>query len=59
MRSRANFRAYLLIVVGSCFLLSKLGWLPDPVSLIFQWWPVILILLGMSMLLRRSSRDET
>ena len=56
MRSNSNFGAIVLIALGTYFLLSKHGWLPNLGSIISEWWPVILILLGVSMLFRRSSR---
>jgi hypothetical protein len=57
MRSNSNTGAIILIALGTYFLLSKHGWLPNLGSIISEWWPVILILLGLSMLFRRSSRD--
>jgi hypothetical protein len=58
MRSRSNFSAYLLIVLGIYFLLSKLDLIPNLIPMLFDWWPVILIAIGVSMLVRRSSKDE-
>jgi len=57
MRSSSNTGAIILIALGTYFLLSKHGWLPNLGSIISEWWPVILILVGLSMLFRRSSRD--
>jgi len=57
MRSSSNTGAIILIALGTYFLLSKHGWLPNLGSIISQWWPVILILLGLSMLFRRSARN--
>jgi hypothetical protein len=57
VRSNSNFGAIVLIALGTYFLLSKHGWLPNLGSIISEWWPVLLILLGVSMLFRRSSRD--
>ncbi len=48
--------AYILIVLGLIFLLSNLGWLPRHVMA--QWWPLILIIVGVLMLIRRSSRKK-
>jgi hypothetical protein len=45
--------AVILIIVGVLFLLSNLGWLPRLGPLFAQWWPLILIVVGASMLLRR------
>ena len=47
--------AYILIVLGIIFLLSNLGWLPR--SFMAQWWPLILIIVGVLLLIRRSSRQ--
>jgi len=58
MRSRSNIGAYILIALGTYFLLSKLGWIPSLGPLIAEWWPVILIIIGVSMLMRRSDRDK-
>lgn len=43
----------ILIVIGVLFLLSNLGWLPRLGPLFAQWWPLILIVVGVSMLARR------
>ena len=45
--------AIILIVIGALFLLSNLGWLPRLGPLFAQWWPLILIVVGVSMLLRK------
>ncbi len=58
MRNRSSFGAYVLIGLGIYFLLSKLDLIPNLIPLMFDWWPVILIVIGVSMLVRRS-RDET
>lgn len=59
MRSRSNLGAYILIGLGTYFLLSKFGWIPSLGPLIAEWWPVILIIVGVSMLMRRSDRDKS
>lgn len=46
----------ILIVLGGIFLLKNLGVVS--VSL-HRWWPVIFILWGASILLRRSTRNNT
>lgn len=51
LRSRTG--AVVLIVVGVLFLLSNLGWIPQLGPLLRQWWPVILIVVGVGMLVRR------
>jgi len=48
--------ACILIVLGIIFLLKNLGWLPRPV--IAQWWPLILIIVGVLLLIRRSSHKK-
>jgi LiaI-LiaF-like transmembrane region len=55
MRSRFG-AAYILIALGIIFLLSNLGWLPR--SLMAKWWPLILIIVGVLLLIRRSSRKK-
>ena len=53
MRPRSVFAATLLILVGVLFLLSNLGYIPRIGPLLHQWWPVLLILAGVSLLFRR------
>jgi hypothetical protein len=55
MKSKSAISAYILIGLGIIFLLSNLGWLPPIGSLVSQWWPIILIILGILVLIRRSS----
>jgi len=43
----------ILIVLGALFLLSNLGWLPRLGPLFAQWWPLILIVVGVAMFIRR------
>ena len=45
--------AILLIVVGAFFLLEKRGLLPDLGPLFHAWWPALLIVAGVVMLVRR------
>ena len=46
--------ALILIVLGVIFLLQNLGVLPIPLRQLFAtWWPLILIVVGVSLLLRR------
>lgn len=54
MRNRSNVGAYVLIALGIYFLLSKLELIPNLIPLLFEWWPVALIVIGVSMLVRRS-----
>ena len=59
MRTRSNLGAYVLIGLGTYFLLTKFGWMPSLGPLIAEWWPVILIIAGVSMLMKRSERDKS
>jgi hypothetical protein len=43
-----------LIIVGTLFLLSNLGVVPQLGPLLRQWWPLILIVIGVIMLVQRS-----
>ena len=45
--------ALILIVVGTLFLVSNLGWIPQLGPLFHQWWPLILIIVGVLMLVQR------
>ena len=51
MRSKSRIGAYILIGLGIIFLLSNLGWLPPLRSLMSQWWPLILIIVGILLLM--------
>ena len=53
MRSNSPVGAYVLIALGTYFLLRKQGWLPDVGPLVTEWWPVILIIIGVAMIVRR------
>jgi hypothetical protein len=54
MRSKSGIGAYILIIIGVLFLLSNLGWLPRLAPLMSRWWPLILIIIGVLALARRS-----
>jgi Domain of unknown function (DUF5668) len=43
----------ILIILGVLFLLSNLGLLPHLGPLFAKWWPLILVAVGVSLLLRR------
>jgi hypothetical protein len=45
--------AILLIVFGILFLLEKRGLLPNLGGLFHDWWPALLIVAGVVMLVRR------
>jgi len=53
MTIKPRIGALILIVVGALFLLSNLGWLPRLGPLFAQWWPLILIVVGVGMLIRK------
>jgi len=53
MQIRSRTGAIILIVIGVLFLLSNLGWLPRLGPLFAQWWPLILIVVGVSLLVRK------
>jgi hypothetical protein len=53
MRSRSRLGALILIVLGLLFLLSNFGWIPRLGPLFAQWWPLILIVVGASLLIRQ------
>lgn len=53
MFRKSIFAPVVLIVLGVLFLLSNLGLLPRLGPLFAQWWPLILIAVGVSLLLRR------
>jgi len=58
MRSKSAIGAYILIILGILFLMSNLGWIPPIRLLISQWWPIILIIVGIAVLIRHSSRPK-
>ena len=53
MRFRSNFGALVLIVAGCLLLASNMGYLPRLGPLFHQWWPLLLVILGVAMPLRR------
>ena len=53
MRSRSLAGPIILIVLGLLFLLSNLGWVPHIGRLLITWWPLILIIVGVAMLIER------
>jgi len=53
---RSNFLALVLIVLGALFLLSNFGMIPHVGPLFRQWWPVILIIAGVYMLINRGGK---
>ena len=53
MQFRSRTAALILIIAGTLFLLSNLGWIPRIGPFFHQWWPLILIIVGVLMLARR------
>jgi hypothetical protein len=53
VQQKSIIGAVILIVLGALFLLSNLGWIPNLGPLFAKWWPLILIIIGVSSLLRR------
>jgi hypothetical protein len=58
MKSKSLVGAYILIALGIIFLLSNLGMLPPLGKIMALGWPVILIIVGVSLILRRSSHKK-
>jgi len=56
MRNNSNVGAYCLIGLGVYFLALKFGWVPHLGYLIMEWWPLILIVAGVVMLMRNRER---
>jgi hypothetical protein len=54
MAFRSRTGAIVLIIVGALFLMSNLGLIPQIGPLLRQWWPLILIVVGVVMLVQRS-----
>lgn len=57
--TNSNVSAYVLIIIGSYFLLKKLGWMPDLLPLIANWWPVVLIAVGVFILIRNMTNKNS
>lgn len=56
MKNKSSVGPIILIAIGVYFLALKQGWVPNFGSIISEWWPAILIIIGVSMLLNRSSK---
>jgi len=54
MMFRSRIGALILIVLGTLFLLSNLGWIPQLGPLLHKWWPLILIIVGVLLLVQRA-----
>ena len=53
MHAKSRFGALILIVLGVLFLLGNLGLIPHVGPLLAKWWPLILIVVGAFLLVRR------
>jgi ribose/xylose/arabinose/galactoside ABC-type transport system permease subunit len=52
---KGNFAAIVLIVLGAFFLLTNLGLINVSLAeLLKTWWPLILIALGVTMIIKRT-----
>ena len=56
MRSNSYVAPIVLILLGTYFLLEKQHLIPSIGPLFRDWWPAILIVIGVLMLVRRSRR---
>ncbi len=54
MLFRSRTGALILIVVGTVFLISNLGLIPQLGPLLHRWWPLILIIVGVLIFVKRS-----
>jgi hypothetical protein len=57
MKNKSTVGPIILIILGVYFLALKQGWVPNIGYLASEWWPLILIIIGVSLLLSRSSKD--
>jgi cell wall-active antibiotic response 4TMS protein YvqF len=53
MKIKFRLGALILIVLGILFLLSNFGLIPRLGPLFAQWWPLILIAVGVYLLVQR------
>ena len=53
---RSNFLALVLIGLGALFLMSNFGMLPHVGPIFRQWWPVVLIIAGIYLLVNRRGK---
>ncbi len=53
MMSKSKMGSLVLIGLGVLFLLSNFGWIPRLGHLFTEWWPVILIIVGIYQLVQR------
>lgn len=55
----SNISAYALIIIGGYFLLKKLGWIPNLLPLIAEWWSLILVGVGVFILIRNAVNKKS
>lgn len=54
---KSNLSAYILIGLGLLFLVHNLGWFHFNIGrLIATWWPLVLVIVGVSMLTPRNRK---
>ncbi len=53
MQQKSITGAVILIALGVLFLLSNLAVIPDLGPIFAKWWPLILIIVGVSSIIRR------
>jgi hypothetical protein len=53
MQVRSKLGGLILIVLGLLFLLANFGWIPRLGPLFAMWWPLILVIVGGAILMRR------
>ena len=53
MGSRSRVGAVILSALGVLVLFGNLGFIPHLGPLLAQWWPLILIIVGVYLLVRR------
>jgi len=56
VRSGTSILAIALILLGTFFLLQKRQLIPDLGPLFHAWWPLLLIVAGVVLLVRRGRR---
>ncbi len=56
MRKDSNLLGYILIGLGVYFLALKFGWVPHLGYLVMEWWPLVLIVAGVVIVVRNRNR---
>ncbi len=57
LNDRGNFMGFVLIIVGLIFILSDIYYF-DVSDLFFKYWPILLIILGISILLKKHDGNK-